>query len=80
MVYSLTYQRPPYVRSSRSSFQTQESTKAESFSSGTSCPYGIPDALSFDKIISGGTCPVSQALGCPLFHPVDRSAPEAGIY
>ena len=22
--------------------------------------FGIPDALSFDRIISGGTCPVSQ--------------------
>lgn len=22
--------------------------------------FGIPDALSFDRIITGGTCPVSQ--------------------
>ena len=61
MVYSLTYRRPAYVpQSSRLSIRSEESEKAESVSSGSSCPYGIPDALSFDKIISGGTCPVSR--------------------
>ncbi|KAL6250149.1 hypothetical protein RBB50_002450 [Rhinocladiella similis] len=54
MVLSLTYRRPAYV-SSRSSLDSEK--PAESISSGTSSQYGIPDALSFDKIISGGTCP-----------------------
>lgn len=25
--------------------------------------FGIPDALSFDRIITGGTCPVSSLMG-----------------
>lgn len=58
MVYSLSYRRPAHVDSSRASIETEKSGKQESISSGASCPYGIPDALSFDKIISGGTCPV----------------------
>jgi hypothetical protein len=28
--------------------------------------FGIPDALSFDRIITGGTCPVSRL---PIFYP-----------
>lgn len=59
MVLSLNYRRPARVSSDRSSVDTEKSDKVESISSGSSCPYGIPDALSFDKIISGGTCPVS---------------------
>lgn len=55
MVLSLTYRRPAYV-SSHSSIDSEK--PAESISSGTSSQCGIPDALSFDKIISGGTCPV----------------------
>lgn len=60
MVLSLNYRRPARVNSSRSSnssVDTEKSDKVESISSGSSCPYGIPDALSFEKIISGGTCP-----------------------
>jgi hypothetical protein len=59
MVYSLSYRRPAHVESSRASVETEKSGKQESISSGGSCSYGIPPALSFDKIISGGTCPVS---------------------
>ena len=59
MVYLLSYRRPAHVESSRASIETEKSGKQESISSGASCPYGIPDALSFDKIIGGGTCPVS---------------------
>ncbi|KIW51418.1 hypothetical protein PV05_10139 [Exophiala xenobiotica] len=55
MVLSLSYRRPAYVSSSRTSLDSEKPT--ESISSGSSCQYGIPDALSFDKIISGGTCP-----------------------
>lgn len=57
MVLSLSYRRPGRVNSSRSSVDTEKSGKVESINSGSSCPYGIPNALSFDKIISGGTCP-----------------------
>lgn len=60
MVLSLNYRRPAHV--SRDSINTEQSGGAESQSSGSSCPYGIPDALSFDRIISGGTCPVSPPL------------------
>ena len=67
MVYSLGYRRPPHVDSARLSVMGQEKPKsvgestidsrAESTSSGVTM--GIPDALSFDRIIAGGTCPVS---------------------
>ncbi|KAL9108040.1 MAG: hypothetical protein Q9227_007146 [Pyrenula ochraceoflavens] len=60
MVYSLTYRRPRYVSSSATSVISEKSEHAESThsgSSGSSSPYGIPEALSFDKIIAGGTCP-----------------------
>lgn len=70
MVYSLTYRRPPHVASSNASVNGEEKTRSiggASQSSGMS--YGIPDALSFDRIISGGTCPVrSQAKA--TFHPI----------
>lgn len=62
MVYALTYRRPPYVNSSCASLNGDG--KAKSFgastidSQGAAISYGIPDALSFDRIIDGGTCPV----------------------
>lgn len=59
MVLSLNYRRPAHVSSSRTSLDSEKGGPVESISSTSSCPYGIPDALSFDKIISGGTCPVS---------------------
>ena len=60
MVYSLSYRRPARVNSSDSSIQTEKTGAGESISSASSCPYGIPEALSFDRIINGGTCPVSE--------------------
>ncbi|KIX99106.1 uncharacterized protein Z520_05567 [Fonsecaea multimorphosa CBS 102226] len=57
MVLSLSYRRPAYVTSSRDSLESESDGRVESINSGSSCPYGIPDALSFDRIISGGTCP-----------------------
>jgi hypothetical protein len=57
MVLSLSYRRPAYV--TRESLDSEKGGVAESVGSNSSCPYGIPDALSFEKIISGGTCPVS---------------------
>lgn len=72
MVYSLTYRRPPHVDSARASVLGDEKTKSigeasiDSQSSG-GMSFGIPDALSFDRIITGGTCPVG---GFPVFfHP-----------
>lgn len=56
MVYAITYKRPRYVDTSRASSRLSETG---SISSSNSCPYGVPEALSFDRIISGGTCPVS---------------------
>ena len=64
MVYSLTYRRPPHVDSARASINGSEKTKSIDEGSirsrGSSVFAGIPDALSFDKIINGGTCPVSS--------------------
>ncbi|KAK5072661.1 hypothetical protein LTR64_004865 [Lithohypha guttulata] len=55
MVLPLTYRRPAHV--SQDSISSEKSGGQESQTSSSSCPYGIPDALSFDRIISGGTCP-----------------------
>lgn len=66
MVYSLTYRRPAHVASSNASVNGEEKSRSiggASQSSGMSL--GIPDALSFERIISGGTCPVYKA----TFHP-----------
>ena len=65
MVYSITYRRPVHINSSRSSFNGDEKPGSigESIGSGsTACAAGIPDALSFDRVISGGTCPVRICL------------------
>lgn len=67
MVLSLTYRRP--ARVSRDSVNTGRSGAAESTNSGLSCPFGIPDALSFDRIINGGTCPVSFLIRRVDWHP-----------
>ncbi|KAI9875596.1 MAG: hypothetical protein M1830_008221 [Pleopsidium flavum] len=60
MVYPLTYRRPPHVDAASRSLNGDE--KAQSIgesvsSSGTGVTHGIPDALAFDRIIAGGTCP-----------------------
>ncbi|CAF9912467.1 MAG: hypothetical protein HETSPECPRED_000946 [Heterodermia speciosa] len=61
MVYSLAYRRPPHVDSTRSSVvddEKRQSIGGSTVNSGSSSvSFGIPDALSFDRIISGGTCP-----------------------
>nr|POE59053.1 hypothetical protein CFP56_24323 [Quercus suber] len=71
MVYSLAYRRPPQVAidypptssspaSSRPSVEEIRRSIDESIkSTSSSCmSQGIPQALSFDRIVSGGTCPV----------------------
>lgn len=55
---SLGYRRPARVDQHRQSLDsTDESLR--SGSSGASA--GIPAALTFDKILDGGTCPVSRS-------------------
>ncbi|KAK3169051.1 hypothetical protein OEA41_005499 [Lepraria neglecta] len=65
MVYSLSYRRPPHVDSARASINRSEKTKSIDEGSITSRSSGvisgIPDALSFDRIITGGTCPPCTA-------------------
>ncbi|THZ30720.1 hypothetical protein D6C89_01320 [Aureobasidium pullulans] len=60
MVLSLGYRRPSRV-SDGSSFTSSNEKRLSSegsYHSGTSgLPKGIPEALSFDRIIAGGTCP-----------------------
>lgn len=68
---SLTYQRPAYVSKERFRQSSDDSdslpenrkrgSSLESGQSGVSSSpsTGIPDALAFDRIMSGGTCPVS---------------------
>ncbi len=67
MVYSLSYRRPPHVDSTQASVIGDEKAKSIGESTvdsvGTGMSMGIPEALSFDRIIGGGTCPVSK-----LFH------------
>ncbi|KAI5210251.1 hypothetical protein AUEXF2481DRAFT_25054 [Aureobasidium subglaciale EXF-2481] len=60
MVYSLSYRRPNRVSdgSSLASSNEQRVSSEGSHHSGTSGSIrGIPEALSFDRIIAGGTCP-----------------------
>jgi hypothetical protein len=67
MVYPLDYTRPKYV-SAEETFPDNSSTSGDekrdsSFSShngGYTAIAGIPEELSFDRIITGGTCPVSS--------------------
>ncbi|KAI4725982.1 hypothetical protein E4T49_06253 [Aureobasidium sp. EXF-10728] len=60
MVYSLSYRRPSRVSdgSSLTSANEKRLSGDGSYHSGTSGSIkGIPEALSFDRIIAGGTCP-----------------------
>ena len=61
MVYSLKYRRPSYrKRQETLSLDTTRKSIDDSVSASSSrISGGIPDALSFDRIVSGGTCPVS---------------------
>lgn len=61
MVYNLTYRRPQRQTGSSSESVTGEHKQLsihESVRSGSSgLSHGIPEALSFDRIIAGGVCP-----------------------
>lgn len=58
-LFSLTYTRPKHVdsQSLRESVSEKSEGSVKSGRSGYSA--GIPDSLTFDNIINGGTCPVS---------------------
>jgi hypothetical protein len=65
MVYSLAYRRPERVARTAStasiSGETKQRSLRDSMHSGSSgMSHGIPEALSFDRIIAGGVCPVRQ--------------------
>lgn len=64
MVYPISYRRPervsrPSSAASTSGEQKQKSIHDSIRSGSSGMSHGIPDALSFDRIISGGVCPVS---------------------
>jgi hypothetical protein len=64
-VYSLGYRRPDYVPPTPRSRDSEGSIKSDITGSGMSLktmpsnPKGVPEALSFDRIVNGGCCPVS---------------------
>ncbi len=60
----LTYTRPKHVapsnRSSRESLAESQKSEGSVRSGNSGNSYsGIPESLAFDKIVNGGTCPVS---------------------
>lgn len=57
MVYPLSYRRPTLSSLNSLDEKTDPEGSIRSEISGQSA--GIPDALAFDQIINGGTCPVS---------------------
>lgn len=64
MVYSLKYRRPSHasrtsVKDSLSGEAKQASINESVQSDRSAMSNGIPEALSFDRIIAGGVCPVS---------------------
>lgn len=70
---SLNYRRPQLVdkndfRHSLTSDQSSEKENASLRSGRSGASAGVPDALAFDKIINGGTCPVSRQSGGYCVH------------
>lgn len=60
MVLALSYRRPSHVSSSARSLsgdEKQQSINGSVHSGSTACASGIPEALSFDRILAGGVCP-----------------------
>jgi hypothetical protein len=66
MVYSLSYRRPAYV--SRSSMGSSDGLNSSNTSLNSGISSGIPEALSFDDIVNGGTCPVSTQFNASTHH------------
>lgn len=79
----LNYRRPALVRDNGQSSSTSSASSnnsgartgsADSMTSGTSA--GIPNALSFNRIMDGGTCPVSlgnHAVSSPTTSPLSNN-------
>lgn len=68
-VVPFTYTRPKHVsQQSLSSSAPRLSTDSDE-SAQSGCSNGIPNSLAFDRIIQGGTCPVSvsfpNSIGLP---------------
>jgi hypothetical protein len=66
MVYSLSYRRPARSSVISEALSSEEKARSinesiESANNSTRLSSGIPDALSFDKILEGGTCPVCSS-------------------
>lgn len=58
MVFSLKYRRPALVTTG-GEHQEYDEKHTESDSDCSTClPNGVPEALSFDRIMAGGVCPV----------------------
>jgi hypothetical protein len=57
VIANVNYRRPDYVSTNSSTASMDDLSQTESIGSAKS--QGIPEALSFDRIINGGTCPVS---------------------
>jgi len=82
MVYSLGYRRPARVsrasssRDSVNGIEKQKSIDESIKSSSSGMSHGIPEALSFDRIIAGGTCPVRSMSSAPA-HPPTTADPRS---
>lgn len=79
MVYSLAYRRPRHVSYENRNSLTSEEGKSSLLSGSSDITAGIPDALAFDRIINGGTCPVSFSL-CDLLKDTTTSKTYIHIY
>ncbi|PQE07137.1 regulator of g signaling superfamily protein [Rutstroemia sp. NJR-2017a BVV2] len=55
VIANVNYRRPDYVSTNSSAASMDDLSQTES--SGSAKSQGIPEALSFDRIINGGTCP-----------------------
>lgn len=83
MVYNLAYRRPQ--RQARASTESvtgehKQLSIRESVRTGSSgMSHGIPEALSFDRIIAGGVCPVSPTIAFITCRPSPRTRPLAPL-
>lgn len=79
MVYSLTYRRPASSKGSIASEKPSSYNGSMDSGSTESVSRGIPDALSFNRIIEGGTCPV-RLRSAFTFNPQSLTTPIAVHY
>ena len=83
MVYNLAYRRPQRQARGSSESVTGEHKQLsirESVRTGSSgMSHGIPEALSFDRIIAGGVCPVSLTATFITCQPIPRNKTRAPL-